>query len=389
MRMIAGAQKLSSHMKEKISSLTSDTISALRFPLSLGVVFIHFNILSDALAVRGTGSAGHFPEWLTCVVTLFSDILARLAVPLFFIISGYLFFRADFTLRSYKEKLRKRARTILVPYVLWNVIAVITVGVKFILPGLNQNKTMPTIDWSLPAMLACFYDKSRGIFQNPEGEISTYIYPQDFPLWFVRDLMLMFILAPLLYWMLKKSGWLAVAVLGFLNFASHVFHDHMTIYVPQFLVAIFYFSWGACYGLKGMDMVESMRRHAWAALLYPLWAVAVMLTVGNPYNICIREASLIFGIFAAVVLTARLLERGTIRVNKFLSDGSFFLYALHGLLIAPLGRCVTKAFYVDNALYMTALYFLVPLSTTAISYVLYRLLRRYAPRICDCLTGGR
>ena len=48
-------------MKEKISSLTSSTISALRFPLTVGVVFIHFNVLSDNLAVRGTGNAEHFP----------------------------------------------------------------------------------------------------------------------------------------------------------------------------------------------------------------------------------------------------------------------------------------------------------------------------------------
>ena len=36
---------------------------------------------------------------------------------------------------------------------------------------------------------------------------------------------------------------------------------------------------GACYGLKGMDLVASMRHRTWIALLYPLWAVADMLKV--------------------------------------------------------------------------------------------------------------
>ena len=102
-------------MKEKTSSLTSDTISALRFPLALGVVFIHFNILSDKLSVRGAGDTGQFPDWLVCMVRLLTSVIPTIAVPLFFIISGYLFFRSGLTVRTYTGKLRTRTRTILVP----------------------------------------------------------------------------------------------------------------------------------------------------------------------------------------------------------------------------------------------------------------------------------
>ena len=80
---------------------------------------------------------------------------------------------------------------------------------------------------------------------------------------------------------------------------------------------------------------------------------------------------------------------GSIRVNKFLSDGSFFLYALHALLMLVLARCITKVFFVDSLFYTVALYFVVPCLTTAVSFGLYELLRRYTPRICAVLTGGR
>ena len=80
---------------------------------------------------------------------------------------------------------------------------------------------------------------------------------------------------------------------------------------------------------------------------------------------------------------------GSIRVNKFLSDGSFFLYALHALLMLVLARCITKVFFVDSLFYTVALYFIVPCLTTAVSFGLYELLRRYTPRICAVLTGGR
>ena len=127
-------------MKEKISSLTSSTISALRFPLTVGVVFIHFNVLSDNLAVRGTGNAEHFPTWLVCMFNLFSEVLPRIAVPLFFIISGYLFFRSGFMIRTYTDKLRRRVRTLLVPYILWNLLYLIRTAFRDIpaFSGLSQ-----------------------------------------------------------------------------------------------------------------------------------------------------------------------------------------------------------------------------------------------------------
>ena len=53
-------------------------------------------------------------------------VISRAAVPTFFLISGYYFFYKikDFTFDNYKDKLKKRIRTILIPYLLWNAIAI-------------------------------------------------------------------------------------------------------------------------------------------------------------------------------------------------------------------------------------------------------------------------
>ena len=66
--------------------LQSDTITWLRFPLIVGVVFIHDNI------TLGQNSEIINPFWFDCVIRLFSDVFPRVCVPLFFIISGFLFF---------------------------------------------------------------------------------------------------------------------------------------------------------------------------------------------------------------------------------------------------------------------------------------------------------
>ena len=92
--------------------LQSDTITWLRFPLIVGVVFIHDNI------TLGQNSGVINPFWFDCVIRLFSDVLPRVCVPLFFIISGFLFFYGVKNLRlSYVNKVKRRFRTLFIPYV--------------------------------------------------------------------------------------------------------------------------------------------------------------------------------------------------------------------------------------------------------------------------------
>lgn len=100
----------------------SKTIMFLRFPLIVAVVFIHTN-LTDVM-INGTllADEGQFPvhDVFRHVVT---NELARIAVPLFFFISCFLFFyRSDFSFAVYGMKLKKRIRTLLVPYLFWNIV---------------------------------------------------------------------------------------------------------------------------------------------------------------------------------------------------------------------------------------------------------------------------
>lgn len=55
-----------------------------------------------------------------------SRILASVAVPLFFFISGYLFFfRTTFSVDVYKKKLKSRIKTLLIPYLFWNFVVLV------------------------------------------------------------------------------------------------------------------------------------------------------------------------------------------------------------------------------------------------------------------------
>lgn len=102
-----------------LTSSASRVISTLRLPLMAGVVFIH------------SKSIFHQPSMplLSNTATLFSSLLPSFCVPLFFVFSGYLFF-ADtpkFTPADYRRKLRKRFRTLGVPYLVWNTLTMLCI----------------------------------------------------------------------------------------------------------------------------------------------------------------------------------------------------------------------------------------------------------------------
>lgn len=94
----------------------SKAIDNLRLPMAIMVVAIHcyfFNSLNiNALPSKW---GGVFVEW---IINICSIVLTDCAVPMFFVISGYLFFlRQDdgFTWAQYKAKMLRKCKTLLLP----------------------------------------------------------------------------------------------------------------------------------------------------------------------------------------------------------------------------------------------------------------------------------
>ena len=93
--------------------MTTNTLkffTLLRFPLMVGVVMIHCDI-SDQLVPELRG------QWAQDVMYFFSNIIGRFSVPMFFLISGFLFYRnGTLTHNEYASKLHHRLYTLLIPY---------------------------------------------------------------------------------------------------------------------------------------------------------------------------------------------------------------------------------------------------------------------------------
>ena len=152
----------------------SETIGVLRFPLMVCVVLIHIDIpnLVNHLFVD------IFDSYII-------ESFVRIAVPLFFFISGFLFFKKveNFGWVEYKNKIKNRVKRLLVPYLLWNIIVIV---LKYIFYKIGLEKA----DY-------LFEDGLRWVYH-------IIWRPINIQLWFVRDLFLVVLMSPIVYFLIKR-----------------------------------------------------------------------------------------------------------------------------------------------------------------------------------------
>lgn len=122
------------------------------------------------------------------------DFICRLYLPLFMTISGFLFY-ANITKTSKKiwfEKYKRRFKSLLIPYIIWNLLFVAQLAI------LQFNPI--TSSW-ISDGLTPFISSGSILY-------STWVvltHPANLPLWFVRDLMIIVIFTPLIYYLVKSK----------------------------------------------------------------------------------------------------------------------------------------------------------------------------------------
>ena len=92
----------------------------LRFPMIVLVTFAHsYGRVEDSFALLASDWNSY--EFLKLLV---SQTLVKVAMPVFFIMSGYLFFANvdKWDVATYKKKILRRVKTLLIPYLIWNLL---------------------------------------------------------------------------------------------------------------------------------------------------------------------------------------------------------------------------------------------------------------------------
>lgn len=182
----------------------SERISILKLWFCLLVVLIHSARFEGFHFAEGIIQTS-MPFWLENIEIIFSKIITRCAVPGFFFVSGMLLFRKEF---SWAENIRKKFRTLVVPYLFLNTfwIAVFFVAQcipltrPFFYQPINIVKNWRPYDW-LNAFLGICRQENK---PDPFLEVT----------WFLRDLFVLNLIAPALKRTIDRFPKLVLAFLG-------------------------------------------------------------------------------------------------------------------------------------------------------------------------------
>lgn len=350
------------------ADLSFKTLGNLRLPLILLVVLIHCHYIT------------YYPE--TCetapIFCSIADFLRgnfyAVAVPMFFFISGYLFYRDGIpdTL-SLKRKLRSRVHTLLIPYLLWNTIGLLT----FLL------KASPILVKYFPQ----YSDVSFTSFNYLEGYLglhySPMLVPYDGPLWFIRNLIIILAFTPVMNFILRYCRSYAVIIPIGLHLAF-----------PGFcygcLGSLIYFILGASIPIANANLSDIINRLKYCPFVFWLIGLVAVKYLVFPERLSdlIGVFNTVCGIFTLISVAFHFTEKGY-RTNRLLSRATFFIYAFHGLYITisiHLGVLICPPV---NEFAAVITYLIVFLLEAGASFLVYLAANRIMPKTVSLFCGDR
>ncbi|MCI1683077.1 MAG: acyltransferase [Bacteroides sp.] len=349
--------------------LQSKVIDFLRFPMIVGIVLLHA-FLED---IRGLNIPdGGLPIYHHASFFI-SRVLVFVAVPLFFFISAYLFFyHTSFSFESYKKKLKKRAHTLLIPYLFWNLVIIVGHWMVTLLSPVQLTsgayKLIEDYTW---------WDYLRS-FWAVNGSM-----PINGVLWFIRDLMIMMVLSPVVYFMIRYLRWIAVLLIG------GIWLSGVTCDIPQ-MSAIFFFTLGAWYSINRRNFVADFKSFfPWGILLYFIYALGTVATREYTGFVYVSNAGILLGIVAVIALTAHYVEKGKWRASVFLTGSCFLVYAFHQLPLNIMVRILFRLIHPVSDGQFLFIYLISPVTIILMDLLIYAILKRFLPKFTIFITGGR
>lgn len=354
-----------------ISSLTSKTISALRFPLIIGVVLLHTYIVDSAIGGNVYVSSGKFPgfDWFEHIYRV---ELANISVPLFFFISGFLFFNglSTFDWRRFGEKLKKRIHSLLFPFLFWNIAFLLFVAfVHEIAPSLLTSKKS-FLEMSPGEIANCFWELSQGLI----------------PLWFLRDLMIINLFSPVIFWLLhnKWSKWLMGLLL--IVYLSQYYH-----YLPGLGLRCSYpYMLGAWFSINGKDLVTELQKYLWPLTLFFLSVICVDSVLWSQHLevFAINRLGQISGVLVMFIWASKAVAQHLLSTRDLYSKGSFFVFVFHMFIIYIPAKLWVYVMPVNGWTATVAL-ITIPLLVGYSCLGIYFLLQRFFPTMTGWMIGER
>ncbi len=217
----------------------------------------------------------------------------------------------------YIGKLKRRVKSLLLPYIIWNLLAMAIVLLKSSMPSLFPSLAKENHD------LSCFVN---AFWSSQDGNC-----PILYPLWYVRDLIVVVILSPLVYILVKNFREWAL-VLFFI-----LWYFPLVDFPPGFSMTSFFF----------------------------------------------------FGVAAFITIAYMLEDRKKIKLRKEYPESTFFIFCFHALILGDVSKVLIKVCHANGPSLMVLVYVSTFLLVLAISFYTWLFMKRYLLGVLQLINGSR
>ena len=337
------------------------------------VVFLHsYNLI---VRIDANNLISLKKGYSTFIQEFISQGVTRVAVPIFFTISGYLFFLGlKGSLPEFKKKMRKRVKTLILPYLLWSILGIL---LYFALQ-------------SLPVIQNYFTKKLISEYSATELMETIFFNPIPYQFWFIRDLIILTILSPILFWLLRYFKiWLPLflSIFWFYNFDLMIIANE----------ALLFFVFGGHLALHQQDWILRHFSTKETIILSIVWVSIISIKttlVHFDFSIIAINIFHKVGILVGVLATWGIYDFFAKRVKSkesklsLIFSFTFFIYAFH----EPVLTILKKGFFSilgQGEIISTIIYFAAPTIAIISSILIGFFLKKITPQFYSLLTGGR
>ena len=288
-------------------------------------------------------------------------------VSFFYVVSGFFLFRRSGELGWYGRALRKRCKTLLIPYVAWILCALLVFAV-FLKRG-----------WSSFVWLDTFGITSKLSLLTP--------------LWYVRNLFVLCLLSPLLLPICRlvcslkvKRAAIAGVILAFYALspipAKRLIGMPLLYFVTGGIIALEYT------GGASIFRVPKERICVWAITIYLLLLVMRSVNVSIPFcdidwsRYLLVPLGILVSWFGYDLVISKNWTGRDVGIVRFCTSATFFCYCVHRLVML-------LAEWVLNGRRGLGAYLLFVSGTVAVSFLIAYVLSKWMPRLYAILTGDR
>ena len=298
--------------------------------------------------------------WLQKVI---AQQIGQIAVPGFFLVSGYLFYR-KFRFSKLFQKWRSRIGTLFIPYVIWNLLYYIVYCVFSAVPILSAASGVEHVTWSM-----------SGVWDA----IVNYTYNPVF--WYLFQLILLVVSAPFLY-VLLCNRWVGMAALlcAWMAVAGHIQVGMLNA------DALVYYGTGAYLALHARTWMEQSHKKAgWISgklcIVIPIILEAVSPLAIFPVPLVLLRLGIPLGLWLIMN------EMHLPKVKEWMK-GTFFVYATHFLIVRTLNK-LGAMIWRENAFAAFFLYIVDIAMAFGAAWICKKVLGRFTPFLWKWISGGR